>query len=172
MQPGSNGASLGKMITTCLGRISVRWFLKAVSIPGRCAGVCRLVPPKWLLGQPPATVKARLTQPRLSGSWLFKLKWTDCRGSCIQRVKQSGLAQVSVLVHRRGLERSAAGLRPLLLPRAQGLCSKKTEEEPDTSAASDRDTVQGQGLFKFKELVSPNWCQRSPVKTAVWYTDG
>lgn len=145
------------MITACLGRISVPWFLKAAGIPGRCAGVCRLVPPKWLLGQPPATVSARLTQPRLSGSWVFKLKWTDCRSSCVQRVKPSGLAQVSLLVHQRGVERSAAGLRPLLLPRARGLCSKKTEETHGKSAASDRDTVPGQGLFKFKELYENPW---------------
>ncbi|KAM4729327.1 cardiolipin synthase (CMP-forming) [Anableps anableps] len=149
------------MIPTCLGRISAPLFLKAASIPERCAGLCRLAPLIWRLGQPPATVNVRLTQPRLCGSWLFKLKWTDCRGSrlstSIKRVKPFGLAEGSVLVHRRGLERSAAGLRPLLIPRVRGLCNRKTEEASDNSAAADRDTVPGQGLFKFKELYENPW---------------
>ncbi|PWA22498.1 hypothetical protein CCH79_00017325 [Gambusia affinis] len=82
----------------------------------------------------------------------------DCRGSrsSVQRVKSFGLAEGSVLVHRRRLVRSADVLRPLFLPRVRGLCSRKTEEASDKSTATDRDTVPGQGLFKFKELVSPN----------------
>uniref|UniRef100_A0A3B5PXR9 Cardiolipin synthase (CMP-forming) n=1 Tax=Xiphophorus maculatus TaxID=8083 RepID=A0A3B5PXR9_XIPMA len=147
------------MITTCLSRLSASLFLKAASVPERCPGVCRLALPIWRLGQPPATVSVRLTRPRLSGSWLFKLKWTDCRGSrsSVQRVKTFGLAEGSVLVHRRGLERSAAVLRPLFLPRVRGLCSRKTEEASDKSTVTDRDTVPGQGLFKFKELYENPW---------------
>ncbi|KAM4600027.1 cardiolipin synthase (CMP-forming) [Fundulus diaphanus] len=149
------------MIATCLGRISAPLFRKAASIPERWTGVCRLGPGIWRLGQPPATVSARLTQPRLSGSWLFKLKWTDCRGACfsrsIQGGKRSGLARGSALVHRGGLGRSAAAWRPLSLPGGRGLSSKKTEEAPDSPAAADKDTVPGEGLFKFKELYENPW---------------
>ncbi|XP_047207831.1 cardiolipin synthase (CMP-forming) isoform X2 [Girardinichthys multiradiatus] len=149
------------MITTRLGRISVPLFYKAANISERCAGVCRLAPAIWRIGQPPSTVNVGLTQPRLSGWWLFKYIWTDCRGTglswSIQRLKHSGLPQVSVLVHRRGLGRSVAGLRPLLLPGARGLSSRKTEEAPDKSAAAGGDTVPGDGLFKFKELYENPW---------------
>ncbi|XP_043991966.1 DNA helicase MCM8 [Gambusia affinis] len=41
--------------------------------------------------------------------------------------------------------------------RVRGLCSRKTEEASDKSTATDRDTVPGQGLFKFKELYENPW---------------
>ncbi|XP_015251920.1 PREDICTED: uncharacterized protein LOC107098656 [Cyprinodon variegatus] len=142
------------MIRTCLGRISAPLFLRAANIPERCARVCQLAPALWRLGQPPGTASLRFTQPRLSGSWLSDLKWTEHRGSCFfQAVKRSGVA------NQRGFGRSAAGPRPLLLPAARGLCSRKSEEAPGGSTAADKEAEPGQGLFKFKELVRPYYLQ-------------
>ncbi|XP_038127132.1 cardiolipin synthase (CMP-forming) [Cyprinodon tularosa] len=140
------------MIRTCLGRISAPLFLRAANIPERCARVCQLAPALWRHGQPPGTASLRFTQPRLSGSWLSALQWTEHRGSCFfQAVKRSGVA------NQRGFGRSAAGPRPLLLPAARGLCSRKSEEAPGGSAAADKEAEPGQGLFKFKELYENPW---------------
>lgn len=62
------------------------------------------------------------------------------------------------LPHRGGHGRSAAGLRSPLLRGARGLCSGKAEGTPDSARPGDRnqggDPLPGEGLFKFKELVS------------------
>ena len=142
------------MMTTCFRRISAPLLY---NVPARCAGVCRLEPALWRLGHMPVTECARFQQPQLNGSWLFGLKWAEsrlaCRSGILQQIKQTPWhARGTVLVYRGGHERSAASFRPLLSLRARGLCSGKSEKAPENR--EEGGVVPGQGLFKFKELVS------------------
>lgn len=148
------------MLTTCFRRVAAPLCLNAAGlVSARCPGsVCRLAPALWRIGQAPVAERVRLTRPQVSLSWFFRLKWTDVRAACWSGLVP-GHARGTVLVSRGGLERSAGGFLSPLTPRAdRGLCSRKTDEEPDSSAAADREepgVVPGHGLFKFKELVSP-----------------
>ncbi|XP_013880059.1 cardiolipin synthase (CMP-forming) [Austrofundulus limnaeus] len=150
------------MLTTCFRRVSAPLCLSVTGlVSARCPGrVCRLAPALWRVGRAPITERVRLTRPQVNSSWFFRLKWTDGRAAC-----WSGQVPVhawgTVLVRRGGPEMSASGFRSPLTPRAdRGLCSRKTDEEPDSSAAADREdpgVVPGHGLFKFKELYENPW---------------
>lgn len=155
----------------CFRRISAPMCRNAANVrclvSARGEGVCRLEPASWRHRHTPVAQYARLKQSPVSGSWLLNLKGTDGRVACwsgiLQQVKTTPWhAQGTGLpVYRGGHERSAAGFRSLLLPSARGLCTGKNEETPDSSPATDRGDVRpvpGQGLFKFKELVSTELC--------------
>lgn len=149
------------MMTMCFRRISAPLCRNASFrlASARCAGE----PASWRHRRTPVAESAKLAQSPVSGSRLFTLKATDNRVTCwsgiLQQVKATPWhAQGAVLGgHRGGHERSVASFRSLLSPKARGLCSGKTKEAPDSSPATDQNEaspVPGQGLFKFKELVS------------------
>ncbi|XP_028279937.1 cardiolipin synthase (CMP-forming) [Parambassis ranga] len=157
------------MMTTCFLRLSAPLCRNAANVSSlvsaRGASVCRLEPGSWRLRHTPVIECARLKQLQERGSWYFRLKWTDSRSpswaGILQQVKRTScLTRGSVLLYRGGHERSASSFRALLSPGARGLCSRKTEEAPDKSPATDRGedgAVPGQGLFKFKELYENPW---------------
>ncbi|XP_041866249.1 cardiolipin synthase (CMP-forming) isoform X2 [Melanotaenia boesemani] len=148
------------MMTTCFRRIPKPLLRNGANFPALSASVCRLEPPLWRLRHTPVTECTRLTQPQLSGSWLFGLKWTESRVSywsgILPQVRQTPrIARGSVFEYRGGHNRSTVSFRSLLPPRARGLCSGKTEKAPQNR--DEAGVVPGQGLFKFKELYENPW---------------
>lgn len=147
------------MLTTCFRRLAAPVCVSAAGlVSARCPGTaCRLAPALWRLGHAPVAVGVRLTRPQVS-CWFFRLKWTDGRAACWSG-QVPGHVPGTVLVRHGGPERTAGGFPSPLTPRAErGLCSRKADEEPEIPAAADREepgVVPGHGLFKFKELVSP-----------------
>lgn len=137
------------MLTTCFGRAAVPLLRVSACSPG---SVCGLAPALWRIGHTPVAQRMSSARPQVSVSWFFRLKWTDVRASCWTK-QVPGHARVTVLAHHGCSERPAGGFRSLLTPRAgRGLSSGKPEEAADRD---ERGLVPGQGLFKFKELVSP-----------------
>lgn len=134
-------------LMTCLRRPLCRSLLSA-----RAAGVCGLEPASWRHTHTPVNECARLQQPPVSGSCLFRLS----RVACWQVKATPWHAQGNVLhVHRGGHERSVARFRAALAPQARALCTGNTEKTPESNPEqSEASPVPGQGLFKFKELVS------------------
>ncbi|TKS86070.1 Cardiolipin synthase (CMP-forming) [Collichthys lucidus] len=137
-------------LMTCLRRPLCRSLLSA-----RGAGVCGLEPASWRHTHTPVNECARLKQPPVSGSCLFRLS----RVACWQVKATPWHAQGNVLhVHRGGHERSVARFRAALAPQARALCTGKTEKTPESNPEqSEASPVPGQGLFKFKELYENPW---------------
>lgn len=154
-------------MTMCLRRIPAPLCRNAASV--RCAvstrgaAVCWLEPASWRHRHTPVSEGARLKLSPVSGSWQIRLKGTDSRVSCwtgiLQQVKATPWDARGTVppVYPGGHARSVASFRSVVSPPARGLCSGKAEETPGSTGAGDRNEaspVPGQGLFKFKELVS------------------
>nr|XP_020511005.1 cardiolipin synthase (CMP-forming) [Labrus bergylta] len=150
----------------CLPRMSAS-LCRNVSGRGvtsaRGAGVCWLEPASWRHRHTPVTECAKVKQSPASGLWLLRLKGTDSRFACWSGILQQVKVTPWQAQGTGGHERSEVSVRSLLSPRARWLCSRKSEETPETSppaAAADRNEanpVPGHGLFKFKELYENPW---------------
>lgn len=154
------------MMIMCFRRISAAANVRRV-VSVRGAGVCRLHSAAWrprhTVIDTPVNVCGRLKEPPVSCSWVFRINEADsciaCWGGIFQRRKVTPWhAQRTVLSLCRGLhERSVTSFRSLTSSKARGLCSGNPKETPCSSPTTDRketSSVPGQGLFKFKELVS------------------
>ena len=133
----------------------------------RRAGVRWLEPAPWRRGPGrgpgPVAEGARPSRPQVS--WLCGLKGTDgrvaCRSGVVRQVTPVAWREPgSATLHRGGQQRSAAGFRSAPSHAARGLCSANPKETPDGPSPaggerSEAGAVPGHGLFKFKELVSP-----------------
>lgn len=129
----------------------------------RCAGVSRLRSAAWRYRHTPVTISKSVREPLFSAPWVSKLNGRNSPGAWCRGVLQRGnttswytrgvLSSVCCGLH----ERSVRSFRSLLSLKARGLCSEKPKETPDQVPAEnwkETNPIPGQGLFKFKELVS------------------
>lgn len=132
----------------------------------RSAAVSRLGSVAWCYRHTP--VSGSLQEPLFRASWVSKLGGRNSPGAWCGGVLQPGharswstrgvLSSVCSGLHQR----SGSSFRSLLSLKARGLCSEKPTETPDQAPAptlKETGPIPGQGLFKFKELVST---QRNP----------
>lgn len=152
--------SLVGMMITCFRCVSAPLLRHAATLSRPPAGrLCRHEPALWRLGHAPVSEFSRLPRPQVCGSRLLGLKCAEGRTACWGEVLR--LPGETALRYPGGHGRSAASFLSLLTPSgARGLCSQKVKEAappPGSSATADREEagpIPGQGLFKFKELVS------------------
>lgn len=160
------------MMIMCFRRISAAASVRRV-VSVRGGGVCRLHSAAWrhrhTVTDTPVNVCGRLKEPPVSCSWVFRINGSDSRIPCWSGIFQRRKvtlwhAQGTVLSLCRGLhERSVASFRSLQSSKARGLCSGNPKETPGGSPTTNRketSSVPGQGLFKFKELVSTDVSDR------------
>lgn len=129
----------------------------------RYPGVNRLRSAAWRYRHTPVTVSDSVREPLFSAPWVSKLNGRNSPGAWCRGVLQPGnmtswytrgvLSSVCCGLH----ERSVRSFRSLLSLKARGLCSEKPKETPDQVPVEnwkEINPIPGQGLFKFKELVS------------------
>lgn len=132
-------------------------------LSSRFAGVSRIRSAAWRHRHAPVPVGGSVKEPSFSASWVSKLNGRNGPGACCTGILQLGKT-TSWYTHGalssvcRGLhERSVSSVRSLLSLKTRGFCSEKPREAPDQSPAEngkETSPIPGQGLFKFKELVS------------------
>lgn len=130
-------------------------------VSSRSAGVSKLRSAAWRHRHAP--VSGSVKEPSFKASWVFKLNGRNGPGACCAGILLPGnmtswsTCGVLSSVYPGLRERSVGSFRSLLSLKTRGLCSEKPKETPDQSPAENwRETspIPGQGLFKFKELVS------------------
>lgn len=147
------------MMTTCSRMIPAPFRRSSADVRGlvsaRCVSACWLERPSWRHRRAP--VPARFSP--VGGSWVLRLKGTDTRAvfwaGKLHNVEHTTCQPL--LPHRGGHGRSAVDFRSFLSNGARGLCSRNSKETPDSPPAAEQNEaapVPGEGLFKFKELVS------------------
>lgn len=132
-------------------------------VSSRNSGVSRLRSAAWRHRHTPVTVSGSVKEPLFNASWVSKLNGRNSPGAWCSGIPQPGtttpwytrgvLSSVCCGLH----ERSVSGFRRLLSFKARGLCSDKPKESPDQAPVEnwkETNPIPGQGLFKFKELVS------------------
>lgn len=143
-------------------------------VSSRYTGVSRLRSAAWRHRHTPVTVSGSVKEPLFNASWVSKLNGRNSPGAWCSGMLQPGnatswstrgvLSSVCCGLH----EKSVGGFRSLLALKARGLCSEKPTETPVQAPAENRketSPVPGQGLFKFKELVSTKlkYCILAPA---------
>lgn len=127
----------------------------------RSAGVSKLRSAAWRHRHAP--VSGSVKEPSFKASWVLKLNGRNGPGACCTGILLPGnttswsTCGVLSSVYPGLRERSVGSFRSLLTLKARGLCSEKPNETPDQSPTENRketSPIPGQGLFKFKELVS------------------
>lgn len=127
----------------------------------RSVAVSRLGSAAWRYRH--TTVSGSLKEPLFNASWVSKLSGRNIPDAWCGGVLQPGhatswstrgvLSSVCCGLHQR----SVSSFRSLLSLKARGLCSEKPTETPDQAPTpnwKETSPIPGQGLFKFKELVS------------------
>lgn len=133
-------------------------------VSSRYTGVNRLRSAAWRYKHTPVTVSGSVKEPLFNASWVYKLNGRNSPGAWCSGILQPGNTTswstrgVLSSVCCCGLhERSMSSFRSLLSLKARGLCSEKPKETPDQAPVEnwkESNPIPGQGLFKFKELVS------------------
>lgn len=130
-------------------------------VSSRSAGVSKLRSAAWRHRHAP--VSGSVKEPSFKAAWVFKHNGRNGPGACCTGILLPGnttswsTCGVLSSVYPGLRERSVGSFRSLLPLKARGLCSEKPKETPDQSPAEnwkETSPIPGQGLFKFKELVS------------------
>lgn len=122
-------------------------------VSSRCAGVSRLRSVAWRYRHTPAAVSGSIKEPSFNALWVSKVSGGPGPGVCCGGILQG---KTSPWFPRGDLS-PVSRFGSLLSLKARGFCSQKPKEILDQSPAEnwkETNPVPGQGLFKFKELVS------------------
>lgn len=132
-------------------------------VSSRGGGVSRLRSVAWRYRHTPAAVSGSVKEPSFNAPWVSKLSGGPGPGVCCHGILQPGktspwytrgaLSSVCCGLHERSVSRFGS----LLSLKTRGLCSQKPKEILDQTPAEnwkETNPIPGQGLFKFKELVS------------------
>lgn len=144
--------------------MAVRMWFRGISAKEK---IHRLVSSRrsaaWRYRHTPVTVSGNIKEPLFNVSWVSKLSGRNSFGAWCSGIPPPGnttswytrgvLSSVCCGLH----ERPVSSFRSLLSLKARGLCSEKPKETPDQTLVEnwkETSPIPGQGLFKFKELVS------------------